>query len=91
MAMKSALSIQANIAAGVAFQTHHVVAMFQMRKARKENQNKLPFSPCDIRPSSSNIGTKPMKIKDAMPHVGQAAVSSPPVNKANKVFRVCNP
>lgn len=91
MAMKIAFNIHARMAAGVAFQTHQVVATFQIKKARNESQNNLPFSPCAMRPSRSNKGTKLMNINGAMPQVGQAAVSSPPVNKANKIFHVCNP
>ena len=90
MAIKSAFSIHANIAAGVAFHTHHVVATFQTKKAKNESQNILPFPPCAIRFSSNNNGTNPMNISDAIPQVGHATASSPPVNKASKTLYVCD-
>ena len=85
MAMNIALRIHANVAAGGAFQTHHVVATFQMQKARNESQNILPRSPCAMRPSINRSGTKPMNTKGAMPHVGHAAVSKPPARTAKMV------
>ena len=92
MVMNKAFNIQANVAAGVAFQTHQVVATFQIKKARNESQNSLPFSPCAIRSSSNNKGTNPINIKGAMPHVGHAAVSKPPLNNAimiRKLLPLC--
>ena len=91
MVIKSAFSIHANIAAGVAFHTHHVVATFQTKKAKNESQNILPFSPCAIRSSSNNNGTNPMKTSDAIPQVGHAAVSKPPVDKASMILRSRDP
>lgn len=88
MVMKSAFNIQAKVAAGVAFQIHQVVATFQIRNARNESQNSLPFSPCAMWPSIKSRGTKPMNINGAMPQVGHAAVSSPPDNRANTILRV---
>ena len=85
MVIKIAFSVHAAMAAGVAFQTHQVVATFQTRKARNESQNSLPFPPCAMRSSISSRGTNPMKISGAMPHVGHAAVSSPPANNAANI------
>ena len=87
MVMKRAFSTQAAMAAGVAFHTHQVVAAFQTKKAKNESQNSLPFSPCVMRFSNSSSGTKPMKANAATPHVGQAAVSSPPLINANSILR----
>ena len=89
--MKSALSIQANVAAGVAFHTHQVVATFHTKKAKNESQNTRPLSPCAMRPSINNKGTKAMKTAGAMPHVGHAAVSNPPVRIAINVLRSRGP
>ena len=89
--MNSALRIQASMAAGVAFQTHQVVATFQTRKAKKESQKTLPYSPCAPRPSINNKGTKAMKTAGAMPQVGHAAVSNPPLNNANTILRSRDP
>lgn len=87
MVMNSAFRIHAMMAAGVAFHTHHVVAVFQTKKARNESQNNRPFSPCAMRSSNNSSGTKPMKAKAATPQVGQAAVSNPPLINANSILR----
>ena len=87
MVMNSAFSAQARMAAGVAFHTHHVVAVFQMKKVRNESQNNLPLLPCAMLSSNNKRGTNPMKINGAMPQVGQAAVSNPALNSANMIRR----
>ena len=91
VAIKSAFSSQASVAAGVAFHTHQVVATFHTKKARNESQNILPRSPSAMKPSSSNKGTKAMKTKGAMPQIGQAAVSKPPLKIAKIILRVRGP
>ena len=87
VAIKMEFNVQAAMAAGVAFQTHQVVAVFQMRKAKKESQKSFPFSPCAIRSSSKNSGTIAINMNGAMPHVGHAAVSKPPLINANSILR----
>lgn len=91
MDIKSAFSSQASMAAGVEFHTHQVEATFHIKKARNESQNILPRSPSATKPSSSSKGTKAMKMKGAIPHMGQAAVSSPPVKIAKIILRVRGP
>jgi hypothetical protein len=44
-----------------------------------------------MRPSISSKGTKAMKMKGAIPHVGQAAVSNPPLKIAPIILRVRDP
>ena len=74
------------MAAGVAFHTHHVEAVFHTKKARKLSKNTLPPSPRAARLSMRSKGTRPTKTNGTMPQVGHAAVSKPPLNKASMIL-----
>ena len=81
--MKNPFSTQAAMAAGVAFQTHHVVPTFHTKKARKASQNTWAFSPLAILFSRNKRGIKAIKTKGAKPREGHAIVNNKPLSTAN--------
>ena len=84
--MNNEFNIQAAMAAGVAFQTHHVVATFQTKNVRKAIQKSLPFSPCEMRCSIHSRGTNAKKMKMGNPQTGHAIVSKTLLMRAMRIF-----
>ena len=76
--------------AGVLFQTHQVVSVFQTKNVKKESQ-KIPsllLSCClVVLLSCKNInGTKAMNIRGVNPFVGHDAAINKPLNKAKEIL-----